>query len=692
MKRTALVLFLFFSARALAQDQTCGTAEISRSWFELHPQKEKDFLQTRALMTQDQRAEGNRKAGAVTDYTIPVVFHVLHNWGIENISDAQIHDEIAILNRDFNSQNSDTSQVVAAFKALVGDAKVHFQLASIDPNGICTNGIIRHQVVNTVFGGAANEYAFTWPHDKYLNFYVVRSLAAAINYAAFTKMPGSGAPAAEDVIVTKHQYVGSIGTGKPLNSRILTHEVGHWLGLLHTWGSGNAGATCGDDSITDTPVTKGFNSCNLNFAAQCNPPVIENMQNFMDYSFCTVMFTHGQAQWMKNLLNSPLEGRNNLSSPANLISTGIVDVKNYCPTNLALDPYPVSSACIGWPVTVRSSTSIAGVDTYAWSADNGASVTSPSSFSTTVVLNNAGVTTLTCAATNNAGTVTRTLAVTGLDHAQSTKASWFESFEQSALPSGWWAYSTSTVTTWKLFNGAASHGAGSMFLAAEHMVHGELATLVSEAYDLSDISKTTFTFKYAYARRSANHQDVIRVQASSDCGFTWTDVYTQSGASWASGSGGIRSDLFIPDATQWKTVNLAAHTPFKNFLGQKNVRLRFYFMEDPNAITPGNRFYLDEINFTTTIGVSKHTGDHGLVIHPQPGREIALSFELSSGQDFSFQVYTMTGNLAAEQPTVYLSAGQHQLFLNNDGALAPGLYLLAVQVGPDRQFRKLLVE
>ena len=78
-------------------------------------------------------------------YTIPLVFHVLHNGGSENISRAQIEDAVAILNRDFRLQNQDANNVVSTFQGMPSDIEVEFQLAIRAPNGQCFSGITRTQ-------------------------------------------------------------------------------------------------------------------------------------------------------------------------------------------------------------------------------------------------------------------------------------------------------------------------------------------------------------------------------------------------------------------------------------------------------------------------------------------------------------------------------------------------------------------
>lgn len=107
----------------------------------------------------------------------------------------------------------------------------------------------------------------------------------------------------------------------------MSHEVGHWLNLMHLWGSSNSpgvSTNCNDDDgVTDTPnevgayfkCDKAFKSCGtLNMA-----------QNFMTYTFCGVMFTEGQKTRAHAALNSTLAKRNKIWTETNLKATGVDD-------------------------------------------------------------------------------------------------------------------------------------------------------------------------------------------------------------------------------------------------------------------------------------------------------------------------------------------------------------------------------
>jgi len=89
----------------------------------------------------DRSSNPEAKAGVV--YTIPVVFHVLHQNTAENISYDQVVDAVSILNRDFRLNNADAGSVQSSFSGMPADAEIEFALATIAPNGDCFNGVTR---------------------------------------------------------------------------------------------------------------------------------------------------------------------------------------------------------------------------------------------------------------------------------------------------------------------------------------------------------------------------------------------------------------------------------------------------------------------------------------------------------------------------------------------------------------------
>ncbi len=245
--------------------------------------------------------------------TIPVVVHVLWKTAQQNISDAQIQSQIDVLNEDFRKLNANVGNTVTDFQDRIADVEIEFCLASVDPDGNPTTGIIRKQTTRNEWGTndaikkPKSGGSLAWPRDEYLNIWVgnIQSgvLGTILGYAQF---PGGGA--STDGIVVAPQFFGSKqkGSGFYLQfpsdlGRTATHEVGHWLNLRHIWGDGNCSA---DDFVGDTPKSDDSNSgCPVNHKS-CNTR--DNVQNYMDYTDdnCMTMFTEGQKNRMRAVLNN----------------------------------------------------------------------------------------------------------------------------------------------------------------------------------------------------------------------------------------------------------------------------------------------------------------------------------------------------------------------------------------------------
>ena len=241
--------------------------------------------------------------------TIPVVVHVVYKKQRENISDAQVKSEIAVLNKDFRATNGDKSKVPRVWKGLVADANIQFALATKDPQGKPTNGIIRRQTTKDSFGTGdavkkrAQGGANAWPSDRYLNLWVCNLGEGLLGYAQFP-----GGPAATDGVVILYSAFGTGGVAAPpfQLGRTATHEIGHWLNLRHVWGDRN---DCGGtDFVTDTPNQQLPNAGKPTFPhVTCNNgPNGDMFMNYMDYVDDDSMFMFTPAQVVR--MNATLVG------------------------------------------------------------------------------------------------------------------------------------------------------------------------------------------------------------------------------------------------------------------------------------------------------------------------------------------------------------------------------------------------
>ena len=292
-----LSLLLSFSFMNSSAQRTCGSTEYLQQQKDQDPKRQLKLERIEEHTREFMMNHDTRSSAPII--TIPVVVHVVWNTASENISDAQILSQIAILNEDFRRLNSDADGVWNQ----AADTEIEFCLASIDPNGNSTNGITRTQTSSSSFSTNDN-VKFTssggkdaWPASDYMNIWVC-DLSGFLGYAQFP-----GGSASTDGIVIDYEYTGNIGTATaPFDlGRTATHEVGHYLNLRHIWGDGGCGAS---DFVSDTPDSDGPNyGCSVG-TVSCS--TVDMVQNYMDYTDddCMNLFTDGQTSRMRALFDS----------------------------------------------------------------------------------------------------------------------------------------------------------------------------------------------------------------------------------------------------------------------------------------------------------------------------------------------------------------------------------------------------
>jgi hypothetical protein len=272
--------------------------------------------------------------------TIPVVVHVLYKTAAQNISDEQIKTQIDALNRDFRRKNADTVNTPDRFKPLAADVQIEFALATADPKGRATNGII-HKPTNVIRWSSDDKIKYSsqggddaWDSRYYLNFWI-GDLGTLLGYSS---QPGSAAD--KDGVVINYSSFGTINVNAPYNlGRTATHEVGHWLGLRHIWGE----SYCGDDFVDDTPKQGNFTTgCPNTFRSSCNNGETGDMyMNYMDFTYdaCMNLFTVGQKQRMLSFF-SERGPRNSLLSSKGLNKPWLAESPGELPVNTAFRFYP----------------------------------------------------------------------------------------------------------------------------------------------------------------------------------------------------------------------------------------------------------------------------------------------------------------------------------------------------------------
>lgn len=277
------VAFLFQAKGVFSQTHfNCGTTKVTNELRAAQPDLlEKEANYEKQLQEAIQFARQQKSSLSAEPVRIlPIVFHIIHQNGSENISDAQILNQVDILNRDYAKLNADTSQIIgnSPFDTLAANTYIQFRLAKLDPNGNCTNGIDR---IYSHLTNSANDAAKLnpWPREKYINVWVVKTIGdAGVAGYAFYPSAADGMPNRDGILIL-HNYIGSIGTSNANSSRALTHEIGHYLNLPHVWGDTNdPGVACGDDGVEDTPISKGRTSCT--YTPTCDATNFSTVYNF----------------------------------------------------------------------------------------------------------------------------------------------------------------------------------------------------------------------------------------------------------------------------------------------------------------------------------------------------------------------------------------------------------------------------
>lgn len=354
---------LGLAQQAVAQNahRTCASHEHYLQQMAAHPEMAEKRQQIEKFTETFILQESSAKTTAAI-YNIPVVVHVLYRTTAQNISDAQIQSQIDVLNKDYQKLNTDVGNVPSGFTSLVADCQVQFCLASKDPQGNTTTGIIRKATTKSSFNADTDDAKSgstggdnAWPAGQYLNIWIVPAITSGgqsgiLGYAQFP-----GGPAGTDGVVIGYNYFGTTGTATaPFNKgRTATHEVGHWLNLYHIWG--DDGTSCsGSDNCGDTPNQADENyGCPSFPQVSCsNGPNGDMFMNYMDYSddACMYMFTNGQKSRMHSVLTSG-GARASLASSQGCSTGGTLCA---APSGLNANSIMTGSATLNWSASASA--------------------------------------------------------------------------------------------------------------------------------------------------------------------------------------------------------------------------------------------------------------------------------------------------------------------------------------------------
>ncbi|MCB9282973.1 MAG: gliding motility-associated C-terminal domain-containing protein [Lewinellaceae bacterium] len=299
-----LISFLCLSSIVFSQSYSgfCAQEELQQAFFRENPDLLKRFNK---LESQYEEAVQQGDRQPLPPYTLPVVVHIIHDNGAENISDAMVlqgldHLNQAYANIGYYDQNTGVN------------TQIQFCLAKRDPDGNATTGINRVvsplTELNYTLQDLDLKNLIRWDPYHYINIWLVREICNnnGCSVAGYAYLPGAHG-GAHDGIVMEAKWFGSSNG----NSGVQIHEMGHYLGLYHTFEGGCTNNNClsDGDRVCDTPPDQSTvpvpcggsaNSCSTDTQSGFATDQNDMFWDYMDYGNwnCYSAFTQGQADRM----------------------------------------------------------------------------------------------------------------------------------------------------------------------------------------------------------------------------------------------------------------------------------------------------------------------------------------------------------------------------------------------------------
>lgn len=680
MKKILFLAALLVSAVSFSQDP-CGHDLAEELKLRDNPALQQAKANWLDFVNSAQVENGNGRAL----YQIPVVFHIMHKFGSENISREQIYDCLRILNEDFARQNSDSSDTRSLFKPYASSMDIEFILANKDPNGFCTDGITRTYCPVTYNANDDVKYATSggknaWPTDKYLNIWVVGSIklddntnGTVLGYAYFPYSAGDSYYG----IVMHNRYTGSIGTSVS-DGRTITHEAGHCFGLAHTF-NGGCGNSCNNsgDYVCDTPPSS-TNTFGCNFSqntcsndmsgsgAVFGTNVVDQIENYMSYDACQNMFTQGQkSRAHASIATTDLA---TMVSGSNATFTGIAGPQVICAPKV--DFYAENPViCVGKTVKIIDYTTESEPTSYLYTFQSDNTTFTVTGANPQVTFTQAGLYSVSLLASNSGGSGTKIRAnyIQVFEDVNVGDHPYIDNMDNQPISSGRWGKATKGVDGFNGFEETTVVGLSNNSCVyvnnAQAEYKGFKSELYSGAYDLQNMPKPVITFKTAFAKKVNSDKANLRILVSTNCGNTWNLMNVLNTENLVSAPNNTGN--FVPTSDQWlvHNVNLNGYQA-----SSPTLRIKFEFTGEG-----GNNFYLEDVNVLANAGQEENNSKVEVSLFPNPGSKFQL---LSERVIDEVTIYTVDGKIVG-----VFKPNSTNWTLENGEILTRGLYYIQIKCG-----------
>ena len=268
---------------------------------------------------------------------------------------------------------------------------------------------------------------------------------------------------------------------------------------------------------------------------------------------------------------------------------------------------------------------------------------------------------------------------------EATQLDFSETFEVNGFPPPAWTITNSdNSTTWEERTGVTgSNGDPSVTAFIDNYTYNAPNIediFTTEIFDLTNASTAILTFDLAKAQYSTSFSDAMRVDASIDCGATFTSIYYKDGLDLSTMPGYITSNWTPSAAGDWRneTVDLSS------FIGE-NLIIRFV-----NVNGYGNSTFVDNINVEGVLGITENALDEMVSIYPNPtSDEVVIAIKNAPNDIFEVNITTIEGKLI--RTLTIENIGNEILQPFDVSNYSSGMYFIVINNGNHTIAKKLVV-
>lgn len=219
--------------------------------------------------------------------------------------------------------------------------------------------------------------------------------------------------------------------------------------------------------------------------------------------------------------------------------------------------------------------------------------------------------------------------------------------------------------TWNLGGNGASNGC--FFWDFYSISANKSSSLIFEEINLSGKTGCSLNFTYAYAQYQ-NENDRLKIEASDDCGATWTTLFNKAGTGLSTAA--ATTSRFFPNVNDWKDESV----DMSMFDNTNDVIIRI-----KGTSAYGNSLYIDDIATTSLTSTEDVKLETSLNVYPNPAVDnFTLEFELTEATKLDINLVNAIGQTVRSIDNSNFNSGKHLINVNTSD-LAAGTYFVTIR-------------